>query len=98
MTAHKTTGTTASHGEKMIQINIRLWTDQMSEEPGKVIPKNAWGSGVVSLERNKTHGIVPSNPKPFNSMLDLGAAIEKVLIDGGIVVHPSRRTRKYSPK
>lgn len=98
MTSRKTNDTTAAHGEKMIQINIRLWTDKMSEEPGKIIPKNAWGSGVVSLERNKAHGIVPSNPKPFNSMLDLGAAIEKVLIEGGVVIHPSRRTRKYSPK
>lgn len=98
MTLRKTNDTTATHGEKMIQINIRLWTNKLSDKPGKIIPKNAWGRGVVSLERNKTHGIPSGKQMTFNSMLDLGVAIEKVLIEGGVVIHPSRRTRKYSPK
>jgi len=50
---------------------------------GSVIPKHAWAAGVVRIERNETHGIVPGKPQVFHSPLDLGAAIEKVLIEHG---------------
>jgi hypothetical protein len=88
----------AKHGEKMIEVKIRFWTDGVAAEVGKVIPKNAWTSGVVRIEPNKSHGITPQNPVPFNSLLDVGAAIEKVLIAHGITLHPSRKMRKYVPK
>jgi hypothetical protein len=84
----------AAHGERMIEIRVRLWTDNLAKK-GSVVPKHAWTSGVVRVERNKTHGISPRAPKPFNSLLDLGAIIEKVLIEQGIVLHPSDRMRKY---
>jgi hypothetical protein len=32
----------------------------------------------------------------FNSLLGLGSAIEKSLIDGGIRLHPSRKTKRYA--
>lgn len=87
----------ARHGERMIEVKIRFWTDGFAPK-GKVIPKNAWTSGVVRIEPNKTHGIKPQNPIPFNSLLDVGSAIEEVLIKHGITLHPSRRMRKYVPK
>lgn len=85
----------AKHGQKMIEVKVRFWTDDMAAEKGKVIPKNAWTSGVVRVERNEAHGIKPSAPVPFNSLLDLGSSIEKVLIDQGVVLHPSRKMKKY---
>jgi len=85
----------AKHGEKMIEVKIRFWTDDLAPETGKVQPKHAWTSGVIRMEANKSHGIVPSNPKPFNSLLDVGAIMEKVLLEHGIVLHPSRRMTKY---
>jgi hypothetical protein len=85
----------AIHGEKMIEVKIRFWTNDISAEPGKVHQKHAWTSGVVRMESNKSHGIVPGNPKPFHSLLDLGAVIEKVLIEHGIILRPSRRMKKY---
>lgn len=87
----------AKHGEKMIEVKIRFWTDQISRTGGTVIPKHAWSSGVVRMERNEAHGIVPSSPIPFNSLLDLGAAVEKALIKHGVVLHPSRKMQKYTP-
>ena len=87
----------AKHGERMIEVKIRFWTDTLAPR-GKVIPKNAWTSGVVRIESNKTHGIKPLPPVPFNSLLDVGAAIEKVLMAHGITLHPSRKMRKYVPK
>lgn len=85
----------AKHGQKMIEVKVRFWTDDMSAETGKIIPKHAWASGVVRVERNEAHGVTPSAPIPFNSLLDLGVSIEKALVQHGIVLHPSRKMRKY---
>jgi hypothetical protein len=87
----------AKHGQRMIEVKIRFWTDNISSEEGKVIPKHAWTSGVVRVERNEVHEIVPAAPIPFNSLLDLGSAIEKALISHGVVLHPSRKMKKYCP-
>jgi hypothetical protein len=48
----------AAQGEKMIEIKIRFWTDEIAAEPGKIVPKHAWTSGVVRIERNPSHGKV----------------------------------------
>lgn len=85
----------AKHGQKMIEVKLRFWTNDISEESGKIIQKHAWSSGVVRIEHNKSHGILPGSPKPFHSLLDVGSVIEKVLIEHGIVLHPSRRMQKY---
>jgi len=85
----------AKQGEKMIEVKLRFWTNDISKEQGKVIPKNAWAAGVVRIERNNSHGIEPSAPLPFHSLLDVGSVIEKVLIEHGIVLHPSRKMKKY---
>jgi hypothetical protein len=76
-------------------VKVRFWTDDISTEKGKVIPKHAWSSGVVRIKRNDAHGITPMGPLPFNSLLDLGAVIEKALLDHSIVLHPSRKMKKY---
>ena len=85
----------AKQGQKMIELKIRFWTNDIAEDKDHVIPKHAWSSGVVCIERNETHGIQPGSPVPFHSLLDVGSKVEKVLIDHGVVLHPSRRMRKY---
>ena len=85
----------AEHGQKMIEVKLRFWTSGIAPEEGKIVPKHAWTGGVVRIEQNKSHGIEPGSPKPFHSLLDVGAVIEKVLLDHGILLHPSIRMRKY---
>ena len=85
----------ARHGEKMIEVQIRFWTDKISPEKGKIVPRHAWASGVVRIERNDAHGLNPGTPTPFNSLLDLGASVEKLLIEHGVVLHLNRKMRKY---
>jgi hypothetical protein len=85
----------AEHGEKMIEVKIRFWTNSIAEQEGKIIPKHAWSSGVVRVERNDSHGIKPGAPKPFHSLLDVGAVVEKVFIEHGIVLHLGRTMLKY---
>jgi hypothetical protein len=78
----------------MIELRVRFWTDDMAPKP-KVVPKNAWTSGVVRLQPNEPHGIKPARPIPFNSLMELGSAIEKALIANGILLHLNRKMRKY---
>jgi hypothetical protein len=85
----------ARQNEKMIEVRIRFWTNNIAKSAGQIHPKHAWDSGVVFMERNFSHGIAPANPKPFHTLMDLSAVIEKVLIEHGVRLHPSRRSRKY---
>lgn len=85
----------AEHGEKMIEVKIRFWTNNIASTKGKVIPKHAWAAGVIRMEPNRSHGIVPGKPEPFHTLMDVNAVIEKVLIDHGIVLHLSRKLKKY---
>jgi hypothetical protein len=85
----------AKHGEKMIEVKVRFWTDDLAGSHDKVIPKHAWTAGVIRIERNGSHGIVPGKPITFNSLLDMGSAIEKVLKNQGIVLHVGRGMKAY---
>lgn len=85
----------AKHGKKMIEVRLRFWTNNIAGDANKVIPKHAWTSGVVHIQGNESHGIAPRNPRPFHSLLDIGTVIEKVLLEHGIVLYPSRSMRKY---
>ena len=81
---------------KMIELRVRLWTNDIATGSSKKVqPKHAWTSGVVLMGRNNLHGIKPRNPKPFRSLLDLGAVIEKVLIEQGVVLHQSKQMKRY---
>jgi hypothetical protein len=78
----------------MIEVRVRFWTDSIVPGKGKIRAKHALTSGVVDMARSDVHGITPSNPRPFNSLGDLGAKIETVLIEAGVKLHPDGRTRK----
>jgi hypothetical protein len=85
----------AQHGQKMIEVRVRFWSNSIAPEKGKIVPKHMWGGGVVRMAPNKAHGITAAGPVPFNSLMDLGAVIEQVLIDNGITVHLSDRMARY---
>jgi hypothetical protein len=87
--------THAPQGQRMIEVKIRFWTNDIADGDGMIYAKHAWASGVVRMQSNHSHEIVPSDPVPFHSLLDIGRAIEKTLIDNEIVLHPPRRMKKY---
>jgi hypothetical protein len=84
----------AVHGQKMIEVKVRFWTNDLADGAGRIRPKHCRTSGVVRLKRNETHGIKDVKPIPFHSLLDILAAIEKLLIREEIKLHPSRKMRK----
>lgn len=85
----------APQGERMIEVKVRFWTNNIVKGKGRVVPGEAWSNGVVRMERNTVHEIEPRPPRPFQSLMDLPSVLEKVLIEHGIVLHPSRRARKH---
>src|SRR5260221_715761 len=79
----------AAQAERMIEVKLKFWTANLGVL-GRVVTKHAWTSGVVRIERSETHGIVPGPPRTFQSLLDLGGVIEKVLIEHGVTLHVSK--------
>lgn len=76
----------AEYGKRMIEVKVRFWTDSIAEGEGKILQKVCWESGVVRMERNNVHGIIPEYPVPFNSMTEILPKIEQVLKIHGIKV------------
>ena len=86
----------AKHGEKMISVDVRFWTDDIADGENMVIPKTGWTHGVVKINRNDSHGIKQSgNPIPFNSLMELPAKIEELLIREGITLRRNSNMRRY---
>lgn len=85
----------AKQGEKMIEVRVRFWTNDIAQQEGHVVPKHAWTSGVVNIVTNETHGITSAPPLPFHSLLDLGSVIEKALLRQGITLHVGRKMAQY---
>jgi hypothetical protein len=84
----------AQHGEKMLEVKVRFWTDGIAGE-GKIRPKHACASGIVRLKSNPAHGIKSPTQLTFNSLLELPGVIEKLLIEEGITLHVTAKMRKY---
>jgi hypothetical protein len=85
----------AEHGQKMIEVKIRFWTDAIATAQGQVVPKHGWTSGVVRIKSNPVHGFVDHDPIIFNTLAQVPAKIEELLIREGIVLRPTARTRRY---
>ena len=49
----------------------------------------------MRMDPNDAHGIVGGEAIPFNSVAEIPAKIEKLLIDHGVTIHKSTRMRKY---
>jgi hypothetical protein len=85
----------AKHGEKMIEVTVRFWTNNIAKEKDRITPKFAWSAGVVRISRNESHGISPQNPLIFNSLMELPQVIEQVLLDHGVTLIISDQMQKY---
>ena len=85
----------AKYGERMIEVRVRFFTDELGEGEGQIRPKHAWTTGTVRMERNDSHNIVPKHSIPFNSLMELPQVIEKVLIGNGVKLHRCKKMAKY---
>lgn len=81
--------------DRMIEVRLSFWTDGIAAVEGNIVPKHARSSGLMRVEPNGAHGIVPKSPVAFHSLMDITSALEKVLTENGIVLHHSKRMGKY---
>ena len=84
----------ARRGEKMIEVRVRFWTNDIAETKGHILPKHCWPAGTVYASKNDSHGIKGSRTMPFNSLDEVQSAIEHAMEDVGIKVHESKKTPK----
>ena len=91
-------GIKAAHGEKMIELRVKFWTNGIASSKDEVFQKNAWDSGMLVLETNHLHGIKNIKNVPFHSMSDLPGKIEKMLIAHGIILRHGRHSGKLYGK
>ncbi len=91
-------GKKVSHEERMIEVRLSFWTDGIAAVEGNIVPKHARSSGLMRAEPNEAHGIVPESPVAFHSLMDVTSALERVLIENGIVLHHSKKMGKYFHK
>ena len=103
MPAKKTSGEPAAiearaakHGQKMLEVRVRFWTDDIADKKGEIIPKHAWGSGMINIDRNEAHGLTPEKWLAFNSMAEIPAVLEKCLVENGVKIISSRKMKKYA--
>ena len=85
----------AKHGEKTIALTVYFFTEGIATEKDKIVPKHGWTNGTVALRSNPSHGIKSGPEHHFNSLLEISKAIEDVLIDGEIILHPTGNMKKY---
>jgi len=95
MAITKPTSRKAKHGEKMIEVKVRFWTNDLGDPPGTIRPRHGWTSGVVRMKRNESHGITPGEPIMFNSLMQLPASIEELLLREGVTLHRDHHMKHY---
>lgn len=86
----------AVHGETTIEIRLRFLTDDIAEskEKRKIVPKHCWTMGLACIPKNKSHGI-GYREIHFDSLMEIPAKIEELIIKEGITLHTCRKMEKY---
>lgn len=81
-------------GEKMIELRVRLWTDEIAEVDGAIVKKHCWDYGTVSMLQNDSHGIEPQGDTHFHSIMDLTGVVAEVLARHGVRMHVGPKSAK----
>ena len=87
--------TPARDNEKMIELKIKFFTNNISVWKDYVVKKLGWQSGYVYASINKTHGIESKKPVFFHSLMELPQAIEETLLKQDIKLKSTKRTKEY---
>jgi len=83
----------AKHGEKMIVVEVRFWTNGIAKKKNHIVPKHAWWKGVVYVWSNESHGIKSREGEMFRTGMELPLAVEKALAKHGVKMQQTQRRR-----
>ena len=82
------------HGDKMIEVRVRFWTNNISKKKGRLVPRECWDAGTIAMDTNKLHGIKSKTPKGFGSLTGMVKVMEAVLTGHGVKLHMSGQNRR----
>jgi hypothetical protein len=82
------------HGEKMIEVRLRFWTNNIAPQKGQIVAKHAWDKGVAVISANPSHGIESAKPINFNSILEIPQVLGRVLEKSGVTLHAGHELRR----
>jgi len=83
-------------GEATIKFTAAFFTNGISSKAGRVVRRVCWDKGSVYPQGNERHQIKSTgNPKVFNSLAEIPAALQKSLIAHRIKIRPGSTSRKY---
>jgi hypothetical protein len=68
---------------------------EIARRQGAVLPGHAMTKGVVRMDRHSAHGVGGGRARPFNSLMEIPATLERVLMDQGITLHACGKMRRY---
>lgn len=80
------------HGQKMIEVRLRFWTNAIAKKKDHIVPKHCWDHGTLYIVENEGHE-VKHRWKAFRSLTEVSRVIEKLLQEDGITIHHGRYTR-----
>jgi hypothetical protein len=73
---------------------VRFWTNDIAG-PGLIKPKHGWDSGMIHVTANPSHRLKSIKEVPFQSLMDLPRAMEKVIIECEPTLLSGPRSAKY---
>jgi hypothetical protein len=94
-TAKKPRAVRATHGEKMLELKVLFFTNGIARRRNAVLPGHGMTRGTVRMDRHIAHALGGGRARPFNSLMELPAAIERVLMDHGVTLHARGKMRRY---
>lgn len=93
--AKKPRAVRAAHGEKMLELKVLFFTNGIARRRDAVIPGHGMTRGTVRMDRHIAHARGGGRARPFNSLMELPAAIERVLLDHGVTLHARGKMQRY---
>jgi hypothetical protein len=82
-------------GERMIEVRLKFFTDELSGRPGYIVPGYCWDHGVVVVSANQAHEVkVGGNPLIFHTLDGIPDAVTRALHRSGVTLVPGYGTRK----
>jgi len=74
---------------------VRFWTNDIAG-PGPIKPKHGWDSGMIHITANPSHRLKSIKAVPFQSLMDLPRAMEKVIIEYELTLLSGTKVREVS--
>lgn len=87
-------GIRAPHGKKMIGVEVRFWTNNLAAK-GKIVPRSGRWAASSGYRATKCMELRPVGLGHSTHSWRSRPPIERVLIEHGVRLHPSRKIRKY---